>query len=116
MAVPMKYSTPLKQEVTATPTETLEERFQRLSALWHDETAYLSSSTASAEHPAYQEIIRMGPAALPLILRDLEKTLHHWFFALRAITGADPVPAEHRGKIDSMAADWLRWGRANGHL
>lgn len=61
-------------------------------------------------HPAYQQIIGMGPDALPLILRDLADEPAPWFWALRAITGEDPVPEAERGDVDRMVEAWLSWG------
>jgi hypothetical protein len=96
--------------------ETLEQRVARLLAQWRDETAFLSSSTQIAAHPAYQELIALGQAALPLLFRDLEQTHDgHLSGALSDITGAHPVPEEDRGKIRKIAEAWLRWGRENGH-
>jgi hypothetical protein len=69
-----------------------------------------------AMHPAYQEIIGMGRDALPLILFELERKVDHWFWALRSITGIDPVRPEHRGDLNAMAADWIRWGSNQGIL
>lgn len=93
---------------------TLPDQFRRLSEKWRVETSFLSSSTAIAMHPAYQEIIGMGKEVLPMILEDLRRTSDHWFWALKSITGADPVPASDRGKIDEMKAAWLRWGGSKG--
>ncbi len=96
--------------------ETLEQRVARLLNQWRDETAYLSSTTAIVGHPAYQEIIALGPAVLPLLFRDLEQTHDgHLSGALAKITGAHPVPEEHYGKIRKIAEAWLRWGRENGY-
>ena len=68
----------------------VQERFARLASQWHAETAHLSSTSQMAMHPAYQEIIGMGWAAVPLILADLMQNRGHWFWALRAITGDKP--------------------------
>ena len=38
----------------------------------------------------------------------------HWFYALREITGANPVKPDDRGKVAIMQASWLEWGEANG--
>jgi hypothetical protein len=65
-------------------------------------------------HPAYQQIIGMGKEALPFLIRELERNPDHWFWALRAITGEDPVPAEHRGRVRLMAQDWVKWARKRG--
>jgi hypothetical protein len=65
-------------------------------------------------HPAYQAIIGMGPAALPLIFREPEMRGGHWLWALRAITEEDPS----RGHPDFDVARrvWLAWGRDHGYI
>jgi hypothetical protein len=97
------------------PVETLERRFRRLADAWRAETAYLSSSTAIFEHPAYQEIIQMGPEAIPLLLRELSADPDHWAWALTSITGENPVPPADRGNLPRMTEAWLRWGREHGY-
>jgi hypothetical protein len=98
-----------------TPAETVEECFRRLAAVWHRDTDYLSSMEESETHPAYQEIIRLGPAVVPLLLRDLADNHTHWFAALATITGAQPVPASAAGNIPRIAEAWLRWAEDNGY-
>ena len=66
-------------------------------------------------HPAFQEIIRLGHAAVPFMLQDLEKRPRLWVWALPDITGADPVPVSDRGNIAKMSEAWLRWARTNGY-
>src|SRR5438105_4470770 len=89
---------------TPMPSESLEQRFERLAACWHRAVAHQSSSSVRYGHPDYQEIITLGPAVVPLLLRDLESTGRHWFAALAAITGANPVAADDAGKIGPMTA------------
>jgi hypothetical protein len=91
-------------------------RFDALVGRWLADTQLSSSLRDIAGHPAYQEIIAMGPLAVPLILRDLERQPRHWSPALKAITGASPVPKEHAGKLALIASDWLRWARENGYV
>src|SRR5438309_8447515 len=86
-------------------------QFEILAEQWKTATALLSSTTAMVAHPAYQAIIALGPPVVPFLLRDLEREPAHWFEALAAITGADPVPREHGGHIPAMRDDWLAWGR-----
>lgn len=88
----------------------MEEEFRGLAAEWKADTEFQSSVTRIAMHPSYQRIVGMGPAALPLILRDLEATHDPWFWALRAISGIDPVPPDDRGYIDRMVRAWIGWG------
>jgi hypothetical protein len=103
--------------VPVTPAaENIEQRVTRLLARWRQDTAYLSSSTQITGHPAYQELIAIGPTALPFLFRDLEQTGDgHLSKALSAITGAHPVPAEERGQIRKISQTWLGWARENGH-
>lgn len=91
-------------------------RFLSLKKKWEANTAHLSSMTEMAIHPAYQQIIGMGSVAVPLILQELKKQPGHWFWALKSITGEDPVLPEHRGRIRQMTEAWLRWGEKHGYL
>jgi hypothetical protein len=88
-----------------------EQRFHELVAVWKRERGPHSSSALLAAHPVYQEIIDMGPKVMPLLLRELEARPDHWFRALHALTGADPVPEHSRGRIREMANAWLSWAR-----
>jgi hypothetical protein len=103
--------------VPATPAaESIEQRVRRLLAQWRRDTAYMSASTQITGHPAYQELIAIGPAALPFLFRDLEQTGDgHQSKALTVITGAHPVPAEERGQIRKIPETWVRWARENGY-
>lgn len=68
--------------------------------------------------PAYQRIIGMGDPAVPLILAQLKSEgddPDHWFWALTAITGANPVKAEDKGDMVKMAAAWFKWATAEGY-
>jgi hypothetical protein len=103
--------------VPATPTaESIEQRVVHLLRHWREETMYLSSSTRITSHPAYQQLIALGPAALPSLFSDLEHTGDgHLSKALATITGAQPVPADERGKMRKIAETWLRWAKDNGY-
>lgn len=89
-------------------------RFKRLSSAWREQSAHISSSTEKAILPPYQEIIGMGATALPFIFEELKAQPEHWFWALRAITGIDPVASEHVGRIDKMTEAWIMWAKENG--
>jgi hypothetical protein len=90
------------------------EKFQALAETWRREVQFLSSVTEMVLHSAYQRIIGMGAAVVPHLLRELERRPDHWFWALTAITGADPVKLEDRGKLRKMTEAWLRWGKEQG--
>ncbi len=91
-------------------------RFAELSATWRSDTAFTSSALQMATHPAYQEIIGMGPDALPLILRELAERPAHWFWALTSISGVNPIEPAIRGKFSDMTKAWLDWGRKRGYI
>jgi len=89
-------------------------RFSDLADEWRRDTAPLSSVARMALHPAYQEVIGMGQAALPMILAELAREPGHWFWALRAITGENPVTEEDAGDLLRMRDAWIRLGRERG--
>jgi hypothetical protein len=91
------------------------DRFTSLVAEWKDGRGHLSKIRDLSSHPAYQQIIGMGPKVIPLLLREMEQRPSHWDWALRSITGADPVPKQSMGKIKEMAAIWAQWGRDHGY-
>jgi hypothetical protein len=91
----------------------LELEFRELAARWRQETEHLSSTDVFT-HPDYQRIIGLGSRVVPLLVRDLATTGAHWFWALRAITGENPVPAEDAGNVRKMIQGWLAWGAARG--
>jgi hypothetical protein len=101
-------------EPTSWSAMMLARRFESLAAAWRKECAHLSSVREMVLHPAYQQIIGMGRDAIPFLLRELERQPDHWFWALWAITGENPVPPEHRGRLRDMARDWLEWARQRG--
>src|SRR5438552_3179740 len=105
---------PVGRKPDAQGAETVEQRFRRLETIWLDETAYLSSASKIINHPAFQEIIRMGQGVVPFMLRDLEERPRLWVWALPDITGANPVPPSDAGNIAKMSEAWLRWARENG--
>ena len=94
--------------------EGLRVAFEELALSWSSETAHLSSPMKVIAHPAYRQIIGLGPPVLPLLLRDLKETRRFWFPALNAITGENPVPADAAGDIRGMAEAWIEWGRERG--
>jgi hypothetical protein len=94
----------------------LAKAFVELAEQWRRDTAHFSSITQKAMHPAYQRVIGMGPPVLPLIFQELERRPGHWFWALRAITGEDPVRTEDVGNIPKMTEAWLAFGKERGYL
>ena len=96
--------------------ESIRTRFDQLADQWSEETEFVSSSTALVLNSAYQQIIGMGQTVVPLILHRLESQGGHWFWALKHITGEDPLPAEDAGNYARMREGWLRWGHQHHYL
>jgi len=96
----------------AEPFTDLDRELSALASEWRAARGVSSSSRKAAMHPAYQRMIGKGLVAVPFLLRQLQERPDHWFVALMAITGKDPVPQESQGKIKEMADAWVAWGKA----
>ena len=97
--------------------DTAASEFAVLARKWRAERGVLSSARQMAENDSYGRIIEMGERAVPCILEDLRKNPpDHWFVALHAITGVNPVPDEARGRLNQMAEAWVAWGEAQGYV
>jgi len=92
------------------------EKFNNLKLSWQKETKHVGFIAEIALHPAYQEIIGMGKPVIPMILRDLQKEPHHWFWALSSITGDNPIKPEQKGIMREMINSWLEWGKEKGYI
>jgi hypothetical protein len=93
-------------------------RFQTLVAEWRRERGAMSSLTEMSMLPAYQKIIGMGADAVPLIIAQLRSEgaePDQWFWALMAITDANPVRLEDQGNFVRMAQSWLMWAEKHGY-
>lgn len=96
--------------VDAPETVTLRTYFSALVQWWREGTEFLSSPGEIASHPAYQLIIGLGEAAVPLILEELRDRGGDWYIALRRITGASPVPEGAARSSEAVRQHWLDWG------
>jgi hypothetical protein len=96
--------------------ESVAKQFARLYAEWHADVGAQSSITQRTLHPAYLQIIGLGKPVVSSLLADIQAGHFHWFAALRAVTGENPVAVTDRGDKAAMARAWLDWGRRNGHI
>ena len=93
-------------------------KFQDLVRQWRNQRGVTSSITEMAMLPPYQKIIGMGQDAIPLIIAQLKTEgdePDHWFWALAAIAGANPVKSEDQGNTVKMAEAWLKWAEDQGY-
>jgi hypothetical protein len=96
--------------------QSLKQKFLEHATKWDRETAYLSSTPKMVLHDSYQKIMAMGPDIVPVLLRDLQENRRSWFWALRHLTHANPVPPEDQGNLDKMIAAWVAWGKREGQI
>ncbi len=102
--------------LTPEQRQTVEREFRSLASRWDELTLYRSNLRPLRRHPVYQELITLGEAAIPLILKELERRPSaSWFDLLGELTGEDPVPPELAGQVGAMADAWLEWGRGQGY-
>ena len=90
----------------------LETELNELISTWLDETIDISSLHQMVSHPSYLKLIGNGRRALPILFRELAREPNHWFTALRAITGENPVPDGARGNVKKMRDYWISWAEA----
>jgi len=101
---------------TAQP-ESLRALFRTHADRWKMETQHSSSVTKMLAHPSYLRIIGLsrystGTEIERLLLEELEREPDHWFPALAAVTGEDPV--QPGDDFDQAVHAWLEWGRRKG--
>lgn len=93
-------------------TDDIRAVFRDLADTWLEETGDSSLLSKKITHPTYYKLIGLGPAALPLLLRELQQEPAYWFWALHSITREDPV--RPGANFEQSVEDWLAWGRARG--
>jgi hypothetical protein len=98
------------------PSARDEQKFRQLADRWRMETRALSSDSDIVANFAYHQIIGMGERALPLIFDEMRAHGGRWYWALRAITGENPVRLEDRGNVRRMTETWLEWARRHNYV
>jgi hypothetical protein len=95
----------------------IERKFERLRDRWKSERGPHSNIAKLTMHDAYQSIIGMGEAAVPLLLKELQNgSTDYWYWALQAITEQDPIPFTDAGNAKKMSEAWVEWGKRQGYL
>lgn len=105
-----------RKNVMAKEPHTLAAQFRELATKWKDDTKLTSSLTEVVLNPSYQRIIGLGPMVIPFVLQDLQDNGGHWFWALEALSGVNPVNEEDAGRVKKMTQVWLEWGRGKDFI
>ncbi len=93
----------------------LKEKFEAYTSIWITETMFSSSVHEIINNSAYRSIVKLGKDVIPFIIEELKKEENHWFYALEALTGQNPIKQEHRGIIRLMKSDWIEWAEKNNN-
>lgn len=91
-----------------------ENKFWELIRSWEYQTYNQKSAITKLAHPLLNEIILMGPEAIPLLLKALPE---NWFlaFALHKITTEWPVKNEYAGNGEKIIESWRKWAKRRGY-
>ena len=100
----------------STVANELARRFRQFATTWKNETGMYSVDTRKVAHPAYLKIVGMGSEVIPLIFQDLEEHGGHWYQALEALLGFNPMDGIGGLSIRELKTMWLDWGRQHGYL
>lgn len=105
-----RYDPRLRHVVQSSAANEIRVKFEAFSEQWKKETGRFSNTKDKYLHPAYQRIIGMGWAVVPLLIEDLNKQPAFWFWALRAITGENPATAGM--DVAQSIAAWTDWQKS----
>ncbi len=93
----------------------LEQLFDENVQLWKRETGHASSVAKAISHASYLRVIGLSKYSRDhqlekLLLTEMKTEPDHWFAALTAITGENPVKPED--DFDTAVQRWLDWGKS----
>lgn len=95
----------------------VEDQFISLTKRWKRETMMSSLAAEKIKNLNYQTIIGLGVTfkekVIHLILKDLEENIEYWHYALKSITGYNPVPKGMVNNLDAVRDYWIKWGKEN---
>jgi hypothetical protein len=105
-----------QEDVVLNAAKKSETDFKKHEKIWKRETQFFSSPADKYLHPSYARIIGIGHPAVALILKSMRREPADWFYALRAITGANPITQAIAGDVRKMSEAWIKWGERQGLL
>ncbi len=94
------------------PEPSVEEQVIALLSRWEMDCAHLSSSTRRRQHPALQQLVALGMAGVPALIKLHPRAPRTLEALLRQITGASPTDGLE--SFEEWRAAWIGWARARG--
>jgi hypothetical protein len=92
----------------------VEEQVAALLSRWEADCAHLSNSTRRRQHPALQQLVALGMAGVPALIKLHPHAPRTVEALLRQITGASPTDGLVR--IEGWQATWIDWARSRGWM
>ena len=89
-----------------------QEQFERLSREWADHCSKVRHSSnifKYLDHPAYRQIVRLGPTIIPNIIAIYQCSELPWGFVLQDITGLRMIADSNAYSPAEMKQRWLSW-------
>jgi hypothetical protein len=90
--------------------------FRQLATEWNREAGKISNPVKLFMHKKYQQIIGLGPQAVPFMMQDIADGKGNWYWAIAAITREDPIRPEDAGDMAKIRMAWIAWGKERGYL
>jgi hypothetical protein len=94
--------------------KSIEDKFSALADAWNDYSA--GSSVRNYNHLSHLQIIGMGLAVVPFLLRRVAAGEGAWIYALKCITGHEAESPNMQGDAQRVIAAWVKWGERHGKL
>ncbi|HEX4012431.1 MAG TPA: hypothetical protein VHX17_00935 [Candidatus Cybelea sp.] len=101
-------------DVISSPPSILPYRIALLADELNSRAIIYSNPARILEQPAFQELQKIGTAAIPQLIRWLEFDPYVWLVALPQLTGEDPVSWQHVTDVAQMVGDWKAWAVSKG--
>ncbi len=95
-------------------SDSIESVFESLKNSWVRSTRFKNSLSEINDDKSLLSIIDLGPIVVPMILKDLRDSPKHWFYALRVLTGSNPIKKNEAGNLVKMQTAWLSWAAKKG--
>jgi len=95
------------------PFATVDAKLDALAKIWRKSNR--GKSVINYAHYAYFQIVALGWAAVPFLLREVASGDGTWYVALQYIAGETAESLEMRGNPAAVRNAWLEWGNRNGY-